>query len=289
MSQSIPPLVDAAWLERHLDDPKIVILDASWWMPAQKRNADAEFLDARIAGARRFDFDQRIADRSSPLPHMLPSPDQFETEVRLLGIDNDSKVVCYDAAGIFAAPRAWWMFKAMGHADVSVLDGGLPAWRASGGRIESGALSPIAAGHFTARPDASRLRNANDVLAVLQQKSAQVVDARSAPRFQGTEMEPRPGLRSGGMPGAFNVPFDRLLVGGRMRPAGELRQAFLAAGVNSAKPLVTTCGSGVTASVLALAMEVAGIGKAAVYDGSWAEWGQESRPDLPVARAGDVA
>ncbi|MBO0906184.1 3-mercaptopyruvate sulfurtransferase [Jiella sonneratiae] len=282
MTAPLPALVDCGWLKSQLGAANLVLVDASWYMPAEKRDPDAEFTAAHIPGARRFDFDRDVADTSSPLPHMMPSPALFEEKVRAIGVGRDSRVVVYDGAGIFAAPRAWWMFKAMGHAAVAVLDGGLPAWRAAGGEISSGQPEPVAPGDFVARPDETRIADAASVLSGLQSKAIQVVDARSAARFEGSQPEPRAGLRSGHMPGARNLPFDRILADGRYRAPDEVRAAFDAAGVDAGAPIVASCGSGVTASVLALGAEVAGLGPLAVYDGSWSEWGQETRPELPV-------
>ncbi|SKA38011.1 3-mercaptopyruvate sulfurtransferase [Consotaella salsifontis] len=275
-------VVDCDWLKANLSAPDLIVLDASWYMPAENRDPAAEFEQAHIPGARRFDYDRDIADLSSPLPHMMPSPAVFEERVRALGINGNSQIVVYDGSGIFAAPRAWWMFKAMGHERVCVLDGGLPAWRAAGGEIESGAPRPAEPGNFQARPVHSRLYDASSVLDGLKASVIQVVDARSAPRFEGAQAEPRPGLRSGHMPGARNLPFDRILADGRFRKAEDVRRAFEDAGLHSGQPIVASCGSGVTASVLALGAELAGLGPVAVYDGSWAEWGQETRDDLPV-------
>ncbi|MGE4481599.1 3-mercaptopyruvate sulfurtransferase [Acidocella sp.] len=277
---TLPDLVDAAWLKAEIGAPDLVLLDASWYMPADARDPQAEFLQAHIAGAQRFDFDKEIADTSSSLPHMLPTPASFQQALRALGVSMASRVVVYDTAGIFAAPRAWWMLKVMGHEAVTVLDGGLPAWQAVGGAVVAGPAMRVPDGDFVARPNPVRLADSAQLLAALNQ--AEIVDARAAARFAGTQPEPRQGLRSGHMPGARNLPFGEILQGGRYRPAREIKALFAKAGITGAAPIIASCGSGVTASVLALGAELAGLGPIAVYDGSWSEWGQESRAELPV-------
>lgn len=282
MTNITQPLVSADWLKRALHSPDMVILDASWHMPAEHRDPEADFRRARIPGARRFDFDRTVADLAIDLPHMLPGAAQFESETRTLGIGRHSFIVVYDTIGAFAAPRAWWMFRAMGHADVAVLNGGLPAWIAAGGPVESGEPQAVALGDFVAHRDESRISDAEAVLRALRTGAAQVFDARSAARFEGTVPEPRAGLRSGHMPGACNLPFDQVLENGSLRAPAELRTAFNLAGFTAGSRIIATCGSGVTASIVALAAEVAELGTASVYDGSWSEWGREDRPDLPV-------
>lgn len=276
------PLVDAQWLKDQLDTPDLIVLDASWYLPAQGRDAEQEFLGGHIPGAQRFDFDRRFADTSSHLPHMMPTAAQFTTEARALGLRASSRIVIYDGAGIFAAPRAWWMFRAMGHAQVAVLNGGLPAWKAAGGATESGPARTLPAGDFTAIPDPSRIRSAAEVGVTLEDADAVVLDARSAARFSGAEQEARPGLRSGHMPGSVNLPFDRLLENGAYLPDDRLAEVLRAAGMGD-RDAVASCGSGVTASIIALASEAALDRLVAVYDGAWAEWGQQTRPDLAVA------
>jgi thiosulfate/3-mercaptopyruvate sulfurtransferase len=280
---SVSPIVDAEWLAANLDRADLIVLDASWYLPAAGRNADQEFEQGHIPGAQRFDFDRDVADRETDLPHMLPPPAQFEDAARRLGIDGDSLVVCYDGAGIFAAPRAWWMFKAMGHDRVVVLDGGMPAWRAAGGKEEAGAAKSRHRGSFAALPNGARLRNSQQVQAGLNDGSTLVVDARPPARFKGEEPEPRAGLRSGHMPGASNVPFGSLLSSGRYLQRDQLAEILRAAGVSADRPIVASCGSGVTAAVVALGLEAAGFAPAAVYDGSWAEWGRQDS-GLPVVQ-----
>jgi thiosulfate/3-mercaptopyruvate sulfurtransferase len=273
------PLVSTDWLAGRLGRPDLVILDASWHMPAEKRDARAEFAARHIPGAAFFDIDA-IADHAVGLPHMLPPPKEFAAAVRALGVSEAGQVVVYDSRGVFSAPRAWWSLRAMGHERALVLDGGMPRWLAEGLPVESGPAHP-APGDFTARPIPALVADLEAVRAALTVGSAQVVDARSAARFSGAEPEPRPGLRSGHMPGARNLPWNALTAPeGTLASPEHLAAAFAAAGIDPARPVIGTCGSGLTASVLALALARLGHDDAAVYDGSWSEWG--ARADTEV-------
>lgn len=274
------PLVSTAWLHEHLEDPDVKVVDGTWFMPADQRDPWREYTLRHIPGAVFFDIDE-IADTESHLPHMLPSPAKFASCVRALGIGDGSKIVVYDAKGVHSAARVWWTFRAMGHENVVVLDGGLPKWIAEGRPVESG--EPVLQERpFTPRFTAGLVRNKDQVLHAITSGSEQLVDARPANRFTGEAPEPRPGLRGGHMPGARSVPSSRVIApDGTMLPADALAQVFEAAGVNLDRPIVTTCGSGVTASMLALALARLGRTRTAVYDGSWTEWG--GLPDTPVA------
>jgi len=273
-------LVTADWLAGKLDDPAVKVVDASWYLPAMGRDAKAEYAEGHIPGAVHFDIDV-ISDKSSELPHMLPPAPAFEAQVGALGIGTGDFVVAYDGMGLFSAARAWWMFRAMGHDRVAVLDGGLPKWRAERRPLERGIPEPTPA-RFEARPDPALVRSAEQVLAGLQEAREQVLDARSPGRFAGAEPEPRPGLRGGHIPGSRNLPWERLTdpATGTVRPPEALRDLFREAGVEPDRPVVTSCGSGVTAAALALGLALAGWDEVAVYDGSWSEWG--ARDDLPV-------
>ncbi|MEY2936143.1 MAG: hypothetical protein RL033_6892 [Pseudomonadota bacterium] len=276
------PLVSVGWLAAQLDDPDLVVLDASM-MPvgvstASSGAASSGTAEPYIPGARVFDFDQRICDPGSSLPHMLPSPELFTREVRSLGVNGASRIVVYDRLGIFSSPRAWWMFRAMGHDRVAVLDGGLPAWLHAGLGVERAACTVVAPGDFLAAPRRELFVDADHVSRALVDSSVAVLDARSAGRFLGHEPEPRPGLRSGHMPNAINVPFGAVQAQGHLRPPQELA-AILSAAAGERQRLIFSCGSGVTACTLALAAEIAGYSDKAVYDGSWSEWGlPSSRP-----------
>ena len=273
------PLVSAAWLAERLGRPDVQILDGSWFMPAEGRNGHAEYLEAHIPGAVFFDIDAN-ADRTVDLPHMLPTPEAFAGMAGRLGLRRDATIVAYDSLGIRAAARVWWTLRVMGFSDVRVLDGGLKAWRAAGLPLEAGEVTP-APTTLDARYDDELVRNVADVRAILDDHSAQMVDARGAARFRGEAPEPRAGLKSGHMPGARNVPFDTLLAAdGTMKPAAEVAALFESASVDLDKPIVTTCGSGVTASVLALGLARIGQERTPVYDGSWSEWG--GLVDAPV-------
>lgn len=274
-------LVSTDWLARHLDAPDLRIVDATWRLPGQGGDPRAGYEAAHIPGARFFDIEE-ISDASSKLPHMLPPPEKFVSRVRALGIGDGHRVIVYDQDGIFSAPRAWWSFRAFGLRDVAVLDGGLKKWLAEGRPVED-LPPPLRDRHFTARRDGSLVRDVTQVAAALKLGEAEVVDARSPGRFRGEEPEVRPGLRSGHMPGAKNVHYATLLnPDGTMKPAAETRAVFEAAGVDLAKPVIATCGSGISACILALALERLGHRKWSVYDGSWAEWG--AYPDLAVAK-----
>lgn len=269
-------LVETSWLADRLDAPDIVVVDGSLHLPTTGRNAREEYLKAHIPGALFFDIEE-ISDHTNPLPHMLPSAAEFSSRMRKLGIGDGMRVIVYDTLGLYSAARVWWMLRIMGHDDVAVLDGGFKKWQAEGRPVEDGAPPPRQPRHFTGRFHAGLVRDKQDILRLVETGAAQIVDARSAPRFKGTEPEPRKGLRSGHIPGSKNVPYASLLnPDGTLRSDAELAAAFRAAGVDIAKPIVTSCGSGVTAGVLALALAELGRPDVAVYDGSWSEWGLDT-------------
>ena len=274
------PLVTTQWLAKRLDDPKVVVLDASWHMPAEGRDPRAEYADRHVPGAVFFDIDQ-VADHSTDLPHMLPSPQDFATAVRRLGVEPDSTVVVYDSVGVFSAPRVWWSFRAMGHDQVFVLDGGLPKWLAEARPIETGWREPQH-GEFKAHLRPDLIRDLAQVRKIVAEGGAQLVDARGAVRFRGEAPEPRPGLRAGHIPGAKNVPYAGVVgADGTLAAPAAIKGAFAAGGVDLKAPIATTCGSGISASILALALARIGREDVPVYDGSWSEWGAAA--DTPVA------
>lgn len=272
------PMVSTAWLSERLDEPSVRILDASWFMPGSPRVPAAEYAAGHIPGAVRFDIDA-LSDQDSALPHMLPAPPDFAIAMRRLGIEPTTTLVVYDSEGLFSAPRAWWTFRAMGHATVFVLDGGLPRWIDDGHAVESG-WREYPHGEFKAHPRADLIAGLDSVRDALEGDLGQVVDARPVGRFSGETPEPRPGLRRGHMPGAINVPWSTMVDKGTLLPAAWLKEVFDRAGVDLAKPVITTCGSGVSACVLALALARLGKEDVSVYDGSWSEWG--GRPETPV-------
>jgi thiosulfate/3-mercaptopyruvate sulfurtransferase len=270
--------VTTDWLEAHLGEPDLAIIDGTFFMPDEGRNALAEYRAGHIPGAVFFDIDA-IADHSTNLPHMLPSPAQFADAMRTLGIDEKMRIVVYDASGLFSAPRVWWTLRLFGAKNVKILAGGLPKWKEEGRALESGDVTR-APQTFAVDLDASCVSSAADVLAASQSGSAQIVDARGAPRFLGQVPEPRPGLRSGHIPKSANVPYRDVIENGQTRAPEEIVEIFARAGIDFKKPIVTSCGSGVTAAILLLALETAGKKGVRLYDGSWSEWG--ARHDLPI-------
>ena len=281
-----PYVVSTQWLAERLDAPDIAIIDASWHLPAANRDARAEFEAARIPGAQFFDIDD-ISESATPLPHMLPNAEKFASRMRRLGIGDGKKVIAYDTAGLFSAARAWWMFRIFGHDDVAVLDGGFPKWKAEGRPIdEDPPVSKPHERHFSARFQSMMVRDKKDVLDAVRSGKSQIADARSPGRFTGKEPEPRPGVRSGHMPGAANVHYATLLnQDGTLKSPDSIAKAFADAGIDVKKPVITSCGSGITAAILTLGLTLIGAREHALYDGSWSEWGAAA--DTPVETGAD--
>jgi thiosulfate/3-mercaptopyruvate sulfurtransferase len=281
MPDALPtPIVSTEWLAAHLGEPGLVVLDASWYLAAMQRDAQAEYTAGHIPGALFWDID-RLSDGQSSLPHMLPDPASLARDIGALGIADGDRVVVYDGSGInLSAPRVWWTFRIAGHDEVAVLDGGLTRWKAEGRALEAGTVSRPTA-RFTVRLRPALRKSQEEMTAALVTGAWQVLDARSSGRFAGTEPEPRPGLRGGHLPGSRSLPFTEL-VGplGTLLPAAELRARYERAGIDLARPIVATCGSGVTACALVLGLHRLGIHDTAVYDGSWSEWGREAGPPI---------
>lgn len=285
MPATVDPLVTTDWLAAQLNDAKVKVVDASFKLPGVMPLPKDDYLAAHIPGAVFFDVDA-VSDHANPLPHMFPTADQFGRDVGALGIGNADSVVVYDSGGWVAGPRAWWMFLSYGHDNVRVLDGGLKKWRAEGRPVESGAVTPKQA-TFKASLDERRVRSIKQMVASIASRAVQVIDARAAERFEGRAAEPRPGLRAGHIPNSRNVPYNLLFdaATGAMKPLSELRAAFADAGVALDAPIVTSCGSGVSAAVLTLALYRLGVENPALYDGSWSEWGAAGGPPIATGPA----
>ncbi|HRI68399.1 MAG TPA: 3-mercaptopyruvate sulfurtransferase [Polyangium sp.] len=274
------PIVSTEWLAAEIGKPDLVIFDATKFLPHENRDGRNEFLGAHLPGARFFDIDE-VADQDTHLPHMVPTAGRFEKCMAKLGVTNASRVVFYDQKGLASAARGYWLLGLFGHDAVAVLDGGLPKWRKEGRSIESGEPKPAEATAFVAAFRAQRIRGVGDLLANLESKSELVVDARPAGRFTGAQPEPRKGVRAGHIPSAVNLPYTELLgPDGTFLPIDALRERFAKAGVDGNRAVITSCGTGVTACILSLGMQIAGLPAAPVYDGSWTEWG--SRSDTPI-------